>query len=78
MCSNLIYNRFDFSFVYNFYFSDNSRLKGKIGFSIRNLLNQKNTIGKDYSVKNIPNEPLLSITKFSLVRASSFVFRLEW
>tara|TARA_R110001606_G_scaffold7423_3_gene32858 strand:- start:3795 stop:6110 length:2316 start_codon:yes stop_codon:yes gene_type:complete len=71
------YNRFDFSSVYNFSLSDKSPLKAKIGFSIRNLLDQKNTISKDYSGKNIPNEPLLSITKFSLGRTSNFVFRLE-
>ena len=72
------YNRLDFSSVYNFSFSNKSQLKGKIGFSIRNLLDQKNTISKDYSGNNIPNEPLLSITKFSLGRTSNFVFRLEW
>ncbi|MEN8966550.1 MAG: TonB-dependent receptor plug domain-containing protein [Polaribacter sp.] len=72
------YNRLDFSSVYNFSFSDKSQLKGKIGFSIRNLLDQKNTISKDYSGNNIPNEPLLSITKFSLSRTTNFVFRLEW
>lgn len=72
------YNRFDFSSVYNFSFSDKSQLKGKIGFSIRNLLDQKNTISKDYSGNNIPNEPLLSITKFSLGRTINFVFRVEW
>ena len=72
------YNRLDFSSVYNFSFSDKSRLKGKIGFSIRNLLDQKNTISKDYSGNNIPNEPLLSITKFSLSRTTNFLFRLEW
>lgn len=71
------YNRFDFSSVYNFSFSDKSQLKGKIGFSIRNLLDQQNTISKDYSGNNIPNDPLLSITKFSLDRTSNFVFRIE-
>lgn len=71
------YHRLDLSSFYDFSFSKDSSLKGKIGFSIRNIYNQKNHIGRDYTGNNIPNDPISKIDKFSLERTTNFVFRIE-
>ena len=72
------YNRFDFSSIYNFSFSKNGKLKGKVGISIRNLLNQNNLISREYSGNNTPNDPITVIYKYSLRRTINFVFRVAW
>ncbi len=72
------YQRLDFSAVYNFLFSKNYKLKGKIGVSIRNLTNQRNQISKEYIGNNIPNDPIIIVDKYSLGRTPNVVFRIEW
>lgn len=72
------YNRFDFSTLYNFSFSKNDKLKGKIGLSIRNLLNKNNLISREYLGNNTPNNPITTIDKYSLSRTTNFVFRVVW
>lgn len=71
------YNRFDFSSIYHFTISKNHKLKGKIGFSIRNLLDNQIVISKEYLGNNLPNEPISLVEKNSIRRTSNFVFRVE-
>ena len=72
------YHRLDLSSFYNFSFSKDSRLKGKIGFSIRNIYSQKNHIGIDYTGNNIPNDPILVLDKYGVNFVPNFLFRVEW
>jgi hypothetical protein len=72
------YNRFDFSSIYHFSFSNKDILRGKIGISIRNLLDENNLISRDYIGNNTSNDPITQIDKFSLRRTTNFVFRIEW
>jgi hypothetical protein len=72
------YHRVDFSSFYRFRFSKNNKLKGKIGLSIRNLLNQNNQISREYIGENTINEPISTINKYALRRTINFVFRIEW
>lgn len=71
------YNRLDFSSIYRFKFYEKSKLKGKFGFSVRNLLNQKNQISREYIGNNTINDPITAINKYSLRRTYNFVFRVE-
>jgi len=45
------YHRLDFSTTYKFNLSASKKWKGKIGFSLLNLYNQKNTLQRNYRVK---------------------------
>ena len=72
------YSRFDFSSIYHFSFSKKTNIKGKVGISIRNLLNQQSQISRDYTGNNIPGDPILTIDKFSIGRTPNFVFRVAW
>lgn len=72
------YHRLDLSSVYEFSFSKNSDLKGKVGFSIRNIYNQRNLIVKEYSGNNIPNDPILVLDKYSIRLVPNFLFRINW
>jgi len=72
------YNRFDFSSIYHFSFSEKSKLQGKIGLSVRNLLDQRNLITREYSGNNTPNNPITQLDHYALRRITNFVFRVEW
>lgn len=72
------YNRLDFSSIYHFSLSKSQKIKGKIGLSIRNLLDQSNLISREYIGNNTPNEPIIEIDKYSLRRTTNFVLRVEW
>ena len=72
------YNRFDFSSIYHFSFLEKNKLQGKIGLSIRNLLDQRNLITREYLGNNTPNNSITQVDRFSLRRTTNFVFRVEW
>lgn len=72
------YHRLDLSSVYNFSFSKNSNIKGKIGLSIRNLYNQKNHLSREFTGNNIPNDPIVIADYYSLHLTPNFLFRLYW
>lgn len=72
------YNRFDFSSIYKFSFSKENRLQGKVGLSIRNLLDKSNLISREYLGKNTSNDPITQVDKYALRRTTNFVFRIEW
>ena len=72
------YHRLDLSSMYHFSFSEKHKLKGKIGISIRNLLDQQNHISREYTGNNTPNDPIIVVDKFSITRITNFVFRVFW
>ncbi|WP_033956341.1 TonB-dependent receptor domain-containing protein [Psychroserpens jangbogonensis] len=72
------YHRLDFSSTYSFNFSDDNKLRGKVGFSIRNVYNRNNLISREYSGNNDFNNDIEVIDKFSLGFTPNLMFRLYW
>ncbi|WP_456439984.1 TonB-dependent receptor domain-containing protein [Psychroserpens sp.] len=72
------YHRLDFSSTYDFDFSKESKLKGKVGFSIRNIYNRNNLISREYLGNNDFNNEIEVIDKFSLGFTPNLMFRLYW
>jgi len=72
------YHRLDFSTTYDFKFSKKSDLKGKLGFSIRNVYNQKNHLSREYTGNNNLNDPIVVVDKYSLGFTPNFLFRAYW
>ncbi len=72
------YHRLDISSTYDFNFSKKSKLKGKLGFSIRNLYNQKNLISREYIGNNNLNNSVEIIDKYSLEITPNFLFRITY
>ncbi len=69
------YHRLDFSTTYGFNFSKKSEIKGKVGFSIRNVYNQKNHLSREYVGNNSINDPIVVVDKYSLGITPNFLFR---
>jgi len=72
------YHRLDFSTTYDFKFSKNNNLKGKVGFSIRNVYNQENHLSREYRGNNSLNDPIEVVDKYSLGFTPNFIFRAYW
>lgn len=74
------YHRLDFSTYYKFLFTKNEKWKGKIGFSLLNIYNQKNILNRNYDIRFDANgeEVLQILDKYSLGVTPNFVFRLEF
>jgi len=72
------YHRLDFSTTYDFKFSKKNKLKGKVGFSIRNVYNQKNHLSREYRGNNNLNDPIEVVDKYSLGFTPNFIFRAYW
>lgn len=72
------YHRLDFSSTYSFDILKKEKLKGKIGFSIRNLYNRKNHISKGYRGNNSLEDPITAIDEFSVGFMPNIVFRAYW
>ncbi|MFK7782840.1 MAG: TonB-dependent receptor [Psychroserpens sp.] len=72
------YHRLDFSSTYGFNFSETSRLKGKVGLSIRNVYNRNNLISREYLGNNDFNNEIEVIDKFSLGFTPNLMFRVYW
>ncbi|MBT3873173.1 MAG: TonB-dependent receptor plug domain-containing protein [Flavobacteriaceae bacterium] len=70
------YHRLDFSSTYGFNFSKKSKLRGKVGFSIRNLYNKNNLLSRDYIGNNSINDPIVIVDKYSLGFTPNFLFRV--
>lgn len=70
------YHRLDFSTTYDFNFSKKSKIKGKIGFSIRNVYNQKNHLSREYVGNNSVNDSIVVVDKYSLGITPNFLFRV--
>ena len=77
------YHRLDVSMTYSFNFS--SKLKGKLGFSILNIYNQKNILNRSYTAIPIVDNNNNSVTyrlgevdRFSLGITPNLVFRISF
>ena len=73
-----IYHRLDFSSTYNFKISKRSKLRGKVGLSVRNIFNRMNLISKEYRGNNSLEDPIELIEKFSIGITPNFMLRLYW
>ena len=69
------YHRMDISTTYDFYFSTDKKVKGKIGFSIRNIYDQENQLSREYFGNNNLDDPIRVVNKFSLGFTPNFLFR---
>ena len=72
------YHRLDISSTYSFNFSKKNKLKGKLGFSIRNIYNQKNLISREYIGNNNLENSVEIIDKYSLEITPNFLFRITY
>ena len=72
------YHRMDLSSTYDFYYSGNKKIKGKIGFSIRNIYDQRNQLSRDYFGNNNLDDPIRIVDKFSLGFTPNFLFRTSF
>ena len=72
------YHRLDISSTYSFNFSKKNKLKGKLGFSIRNIYNQKNLISREYIGNNNLENSIQIIDKYSLEITPNFLFRITY
>jgi len=75
------YHRLDVSATYKFNISKNNRWRGKLGFSLLNVYNQKNVLSRTYEKRQNTadsGEVLREINKISLGLTPNFVFRIEF
>jgi FecR-like protein len=72
------YHRLDFSTTYDFYFSKDKKIKGKVGFSIRNVYNQNNQLSREYFGNNNLDDPIRVVDKFSIGITPNFLFRASF
>ena len=75
------YHRLDFSATYKFNISQNEKWKGKLGFSILNIYDQKNILSRTYEKRQSTindEEVLREINKISLGFTPNFVFRVDF
>ena len=69
------YNRVDFSTTYKFKISNTFR--GKVGFSVLNLLDKENILNRKYSIESM-NKNITTIDTHSNQRVFNLVFRIFW
>jgi hypothetical protein len=75
------YHRLDISTTYKFNISKNDQWKGKLGFSLLNIYNQKNILSRTYEKRQSntdASEVLREINKISLGITPNLVLRLEF
>jgi len=75
------YHRLDISTTYKFDISKNDRWKGKLGFSLLNIYNQKSILSRTYEKRQSntnTGEVLREINKISLGITPNLVFRVEF
>ncbi len=72
------YHRLDFSSTYKFKFSKDSKLRAKVGLSIRNVYNKTNFISREYRGNNDFDNEIETIDKFSIGFTPNMMFRLYW
>jgi hypothetical protein len=72
------YHRLDFSSTYKFKFSKDSKLRAKVGLSIRNVYNKNNFISREYRGNNDINGTIETIDKYSIGFTPNLMFRLYW
>jgi len=74
------YHRLDFSTTYKFNLSTSKRWKGKIGLSLLNIYNQKNTLQRSYHIKYNEDDTtsLVKTDTYSLGITPNIVFRVTF
>lgn len=72
------YQRLDISMIYNFNISKIDGIKGKFGFSVRNLLNNNNQLSKEYLSNGSATNAIVIVDKYSLSLIPNFTFRIFW
>jgi len=74
------YHRLDFSTTYKFNLSSSKRWKGKIGLSLLNIYNQKNTLQRSYRIKFNEDDTtsLVKTDTHSLGITPNLVFRVTF
>ncbi|MEW7277248.1 TonB-dependent receptor [Aquimarina sp. 2201CG1-2-11] len=75
------YHRMDFSATYKFDLIHDKNIKGKIGFSLLNIYDKKNTLNRSYRIfvdTSIPQYELKEIDKYSLGITPNMVFRIDF
>ncbi|MFK7834513.1 MAG: TonB-dependent receptor [Winogradskyella sp.] len=72
------YHRLDVSSTYNFKFSKETNLRGKVGLSIRNIYNRRNLISREYRGNNSLNDPIELIERYALGITPNVMFRVYW
>ncbi|MDO6736693.1 TonB-dependent receptor domain-containing protein [Wenyingzhuangia sp. 2_MG-2023] len=81
------YHRIDFSMFYMFKFNSKSKVKGKIGLTLQNLVNRKNILNRDYDIETIieeegPNrverQVLIQKDRISLGFVPNLIFRVAF
>ena len=77
------YSRIDFSTTYKFSFSKNKKWKGKLGFSLLNVTNKKNVLGRSFKIGSSfdgvdDNYSLQEVNKYALGITPNLVFRVEF
>ncbi len=72
------YHRLDLSSTYKFSFSKKGKTKGKIGFSIRNIYNNKNHINTELLGSNTENDPIRIIENHAIGITPNILFRVYW
>ena len=76
------YSRLNASVIYNFEFSKDKKWKGKLGFSLANILNQKNVLNRTYQLRPFTNSAdeieylLQEVDKLSLGITPNLVLRV--
>lgn len=72
------YHRLDISSTYKFKFSSKSKLRAKVGLSIRNVYDRENFISREYIGNNDFSGDIEAIDRFSLGFTPNLMFRLYW
>ena len=72
------YHRLDLSTTYDFRFSTENKLRGKLGVSLRNVYDRENHLSKEYTGNNSLNDPIEVVDKFSLGFTPNFLIRMYW
>lgn len=75
------YHRLDISATYKFNISNNEKWKGKLGFSLLNIYNQKNVLSRTYEKRQSntdASEVLREINKISLGITPNLVLRIDF
>jgi hypothetical protein len=75
------YHRLDISATYKFNISNNEKWKGKLGFSLLNIYNQKNVLSRTYEKRQSNTETgevLREISKISLGITPNLVLRIDF
>ncbi|MBO6607117.1 TonB-dependent receptor domain-containing protein [Psychroserpens sp.] len=72
------YHRLDISSTYKFKFSNSSKLRAKVGISLRNVYDRENLISREYLGNNDFSGEIEAIDRFSLGFTPNVMFRLYW